>query len=478
MAFLLAFVGFTLAADPVEPSTVFGKEGTDFTFVVDSSQGLLPTAESLRAPIAGLISVLPERDRVALVAFHTRATTVLPPTEIDAKNRQSLMEQVKAIALPSAKETDLGSGAAEALELMVRKGAAPIQHIVVISDFCHNPSVQSPYDSGGRGCRSIRGSEGLTRRFRENSAGKRVIVDYVQVIRTGSTTAQEPTELQPILGTGGLDKDPLAFLTRARDELPRFRYRPVAEALLAAARVAVTVERPGSPTGPARLALRLPEGTTGTLEGLKASSGALSSTTLSLAPNGALDLAISPPAQVPFAILPRNEETSAPVTLEGELRLEPAEAWTALGLEPVQKGLSWTVDVPGSYTVGSWQRTGLLAVVVIASGTAAWGLRRVRRQPPRLGGSFSWRRGGDTRLPLEIDGQREIHVHVHPDGTLGTGPKSGSVLSIKKESPKHAYVETHQEGIEINSHRVGIGKHSVIPGATSFQFGEYRLTWE
>ena len=478
MVSLLAFVGFALAADPVEPSAVFGKEATDFTFVVDSSQGLLPTAESLRAPIASLIGVLPERDRVAIIAFHTRATSVLPPTEIDAKNRQSLMDQVKAMPLPSAKETDLGWGAAEALELMNRKGAAPIQHVVVISDFCHNPSVQSPYDSGGRGCRSIRGSEGLARRFRENSAGKRVIVDYLQVTRTGSTAAQNPTELQSVLGTGTVDKDAPGFLARAQAELPRFRYRPVAEALLAAARVAVTVEAPGSPTRAARLALSLPAGTSGTLEGLRASSGSLSSSTVALAPAGAVELELGRPGRAPFAILPREEKTSASVTLEGELRLEPAEAWTAMGLDPVQKGLSWTVDVPGSYTVGSWQRTGMMAVVVIASGAAIWGLRRQRRLPPRLGGSFSWRRGGDTRLPLEIGAQREIHVHVHPDGTLGTGPKTGSVLSIKKESPKHAYVETHQEGIEINSHRVGIGKHSVIPGATSFQFGEYRLTWE
>jgi hypothetical protein len=197
-----------------------------------------------------------------------------------------------------------------------------------------------------------------------------------------------------------------------------------------------------------------------------------------LAPAGELQLQLGAPAPVHFAILPREEKTNQSVTLEGELRLEPAEAWTALGLDPVQKNLSWTVDVPGSYTVGSWQRTGMVAVVVISGGAAVWGLRRLRRVPPRLGGSFSWRHGGDTRLPLEIGTLREIHVHVHPDGTLGTGPKLGSVLSIKKESSKLAYVETHQEGIEINSHRVGIGKHSVIPGATSFQFGEYRLTWE
>jgi von Willebrand factor type A domain len=478
MVSLLAFVGYTLAADPVEPSTVFGKEVTDFTFVVDSSQGLLPTAESLRAPIAGLIGVLPEGDRVALIAFHTRATTVLTPTEIDAENRQSLMDQVKGIPFPSAKETDLGSGAAEALERMSRKGAAPIQHIVVISDFCHNPSVQSPYDSGGRGCRSIRGSEGLARRFRENSAGKRVIVDYVQVTRTGSTSSRSPTELQPVLGAGSVEKDAVAFLSRAQTELPRFRYRPVAEALLAAAQVAVTVDSPGSPTRAARLALSLPPGISGTLDSLRASSGALSSSSVALEPAGVLELELERPARVPFAILPREEKISTSVTLEGELRLEPAAAWTALGLDPVRKGLRWTVNVPGSYTVGSWQRTGMMAVVVIASGAAVWGLRRLRRVPPRLGGSFSWRRGGDTRLPLEIGVLREIHIHLHPDGTLGTGPKSGSVLSIRKDSPKHAYVETHQEGIEINSHRVGIGKHSVIPGATSFQFGEYRLTWE
>ncbi len=478
MVSLLAFVGFVLAADPVEPSTVFGKEATDFIFVLDSSQGLLPTAESLRAPIASLIGVLPERDRVAMIAFHTRATAVLPPTEIEAKNRQSLMDQIKALPLPSAKETDLGAGAAEALELMSRKGAAPIQHLVVVSDFCHNPSVQSPYDSGGRGCRSIRGMEGLARRFRENSAGKRVIVDYLQVTRTGGTGAQNPTELQPVLGPGTVGKDPLTFLSLAQSQLPRFRYRPVAEALLAAARVTVRVQTPGSPTQTARLALSLPAGSQGTLEGLQASSGSLSSTTLGLAPDGELQLQLGAPGPVPFAILPREEKTNQSVTLEGELRLEPAEAWTTLGLDPVQKNLRWTVDVPGSYTVGSWQRTGMVAVIVISGGAAAWALRRQRRLPPRLGGSFSWRHGGDTRLPLEIGTLREIHVHVHPDGTLGTGPKPGSVLSIKKESSKLAYVETHQEGIEINSHRVGIGKHSVIPGATSFQFGEYRLTWE
>ena len=80
----------------------------DWYFVLDTSGEMLAVAQAARADLARLIEVIPEGDRVAVMAMHTRPSEALPLSAIDHFNRQTLMDKVATLDLTSAKDADLG----------------------------------------------------------------------------------------------------------------------------------------------------------------------------------------------------------------------------------------------------------------------------------------------------------------------------------------------------------------------------------
>jgi hypothetical protein len=164
--------------------------------------------------------------------------------------------------------------------------------------------------------------------------------------------------------------------------------------------------------------------------------------------------------------------------VEGELRLMPETAWSAMGIEPVQPTQTWDLVVPVTREIGDTKTTLALGVGFLgALGGLAVIVRRAFLRRP-LTGHFWWRHNNGPRETLHLSSLREANVMVFPDGNLGVGPPDKAILTIWKASKTEAFVEVKQDGIEINTRRVSKGRYPIVPGATSFQMGEYRLTWE
>jgi hypothetical protein len=163
--------------------------------------------------------------------------------------------------------------------------------------------------------------------------------------------------------------------------------------------------------------------------------------------------------------------------VSASLRLLPEEAWQAVGLKAEMPEQTWTVQVPVEQAVGdSRLLVGGVGVLLLGGLGAGFGLRRARRAP--LGGHFWWRRGGETRVQLEIERLQEAPIVVMPNGTVNIGGSKDAVFIIMRTGAKTAQVRVLRDGVEINSKPVAKGVYTVLPGATSFRFGEYRLSWE
>lgn len=471
---ILALSSLLWAQSPADlVSQTFGQQPADFIFLVDSSQGVLTQSQELVAPITALIQQLPDRDRVALLAYHTRTSEVVPMQTLTPEVRADMVARLPKIALPSANESDLGAVVAAATNLISRNDAARLVYVVVVTDFCHAPSVQSPYDGGGRDCRAMRGSEGLSTAWKQATAGRTVKVVYLPI---PGATGQKPDELKAILGNGEAPPGAVEWLSAFAKDPSTLRYGPIAQEWFKQALVQATVE--GEPEGSSvQIHLALPRPLQGELQNLKVEGGTVSSEAVLLNPDSAVEVTLTLPPP-PFTLLSSTQELELPVKLSGDLRLVPATAWSAVGLEPERGKQEWTVPVTLQRRVGSPAQTAVLGLSSLAALGLGGLVVRNRLMRRNLGGSWSWRKGMEPRQPLSVASQQQANIVILPDGSLGHGSSDTAILIIKRTSATNAFVEIKQEGVEINTRKVGKGKHPIVPGATSFQIGEYRLTWE
>jgi hypothetical protein len=179
------------AAQAQEPEKLvrdaFGSTSAEVIFLLDTSVGLSSSVEELKPKLAELVGLLPEGDRVTVLAVHTRSNEVFPTEKLTAANRVSIMDRLKKLNLPSANEADQGAAAAAVAGILERSGANPLRLVVWVSDFCHTPSIQSPWYSGGRGCQPIRNLELLSRQF-PDSPETWLSIHYLPIERSTPTS--------------------------------------------------------------------------------------------------------------------------------------------------------------------------------------------------------------------------------------------------------------------------------------------------
>lgn len=471
------------APAPVVPLEASGPP-VDWLFVLDTAGEMLPVAQATRADIAGLVEQLPEGDRVEVMVFHTRPGTALPPTTIKNGDRATLVQQIRDLELNSAADSDLGAGLAGIHAELTAAGASSSTLAFVVSRFCHDPTVSSEYDTGGHGCRTIRGLPTLV------GAGEKIRGEHDVLTRLFPAA---PKDKSP--DPGGLDAarqifaadvvrdQPFsAWLPTFREHLAAERLRPIVAGDVRRAQITSRVDDPGTATSPkAMIELAAPlKLLKMELTNVKVDGGTLDATTIELGPKATIPVGL-PEIRLPFALFPAKDTVNHELTLSADVSLEPADLLRDLGISTTMPRWSapLRVEVPREYGLPSpfgFLIVGGLALAGV--GGAVWW--RLRSLPRELGGTFHWRRGLGPRVELDIAHKPEIGLVVEGDA-LVAGPVGRAVLVFRVTGPRWrpiAEVEVRQAGVEMNRKAIPPGRHPVTPGAASFQFGEFRLVWE
>lgn len=491
---LLPLLPCALAADPAGEELVAAyaeaAPAADHMFLLDTSISMLPTAEAARADVARFVEAIPAGDTVEIVAFHTRPSIALPATKVTDEGRAELVARVRDLELNAAKDQDLGAGIAYATGSLNRTNAAPVQFLYVVSSFCHAPAFQSDWDSGGRGCRAIRGLERMTSDFREGR-GDRLLVTTLFPLAPVGREVYEPgvKAVEGVFSAAGettVASVPFAaFLDDVRAQIPVRRLRPLAAAEAARFAFGVAIERAptaADPTGVLRLTSGLQD-LDARLTGVRVDGhvGTEAPSELLLAPDATLPVAFELPLP-PVSLFPGTQTLEFPVTVRADGTLLPEAGLRAAGVDPARPGLEATTVVTISRTYGLPLHVAVLAVLgvfgVVGFATL---LVRARLAPRRLGGTFVYRKGSGPRRELDIAQLDEAGIVVRAEGELGVGRPRDAVLILRMRRPfftSYAEVEIRAKDVEINRKKVAPGRHRIVAGATSFQFGDYRLTWE
>ncbi|MDP2310100.1 MAG: hypothetical protein Q8P18_29050 [Pseudomonadota bacterium] len=464
-----------------------------WTIALQTSGDMRAVASAAREPIARLVESLPEGDLIEILVVHTRSSPALPLRTIDNAGRAALAAEVRALELPSAKSTDLGAALTAVAASITAAGADSSRLVLLVGSFCHAPPLESIYADGGFGCRTVRGFDKLDLSFDQGGDRGTVEATLFPVGSIGEPVHQPGVEevsafFAPAASVEVATEPFAAWVDAVRERLPNARLRPLARADAARLRLAVTVEQQpttDAPTGTLLLdsGLRLLgfEASRITLIGARTDAQVVH-----LAPTGSLPFSVDIPPP-PFSFVPRNDTVDIPVTLrlDGALQppaTSPPHTLEALGIAPGRPTLEAQVVVRAQrhYGLSPARSLGMGASVLLFASAGLLGLRR-RLRPLRLGGSFSYRRAGGPRQALAIDQLAEAHLVVLPDGSLGHGRREDALLVLRAERPlwnTHITAEIRSENAEINARPVMRGRHTVVPGATSFQFQDYRLSWE
>lgn len=464
----------------------------DWLFVLETGGESKAAADAARTDIAAFVEVVPEGDTVEIIGWHTRASIALPNTRVKDDGRAALVEQIRTLEFASAKDRDLGAALSAAASTLDRAGGGDVQFLFFTSNFCHAPTFASDWDSGGRGCRAVRGLDKIAKGFGEGREdGQPLLVTTLFPMPTPSTPVHEPgvDAARSIFDGAGdvmVSEEPLgAWLAEQRPQVAFTRVVPLARADAARLHLTARVVTPPTPTSP-RATLSLATGLRDLglrVDGLTVEGATTTAASpLALRPDGVVDVDL--PLGVPaFSLLPRSETLEFDVVLRGDGTLQPDTGLRAAGLDPSHPGLE--VRVPITLT-RSYGVSLPLALLVYGGGGMAllvggvW--LRGRLAPRRLGGAFVYRRGGGPRRVLDIHELDEAPIVVRPEGELGVGRPQDAVLILRMV---RTFLRTHAEveiragaEVEINTRRVTAGRHRIVAGATSFQFGDYRLTWE
>lgn len=458
----------------------------DWYFVLDTSGEMLAVAQAARADLARLIEVIPEGDRVAVMAMHTRPSEALPLSAIDHFNRQTLMDKVATLDLTSAKDADLGGGLSWAVHRLSAKTAADLSFMVMVGPFCHSPSVSSDFDSGGRGCRPIRGIEKIASSYAESRGARKVEATLLTLAPPGGVSDAVGVEAVRTVFPDAtvVDGKTVSFAAWAeafRKQLPLHRVMPLVNGDAGVAGLQLTVA--GAPTAENPVAQVIVSAGTQHL-GLHVRDLVINGVSYpesDLAPSVVHDIPISlPPA--PFQLWPGTETLEIPITATATGELLPADGLREVGVDPARPALTATATAKVVRDVGpSYLRLSTLSVLGVLFVSLASVYAQVRGRTAVLEGAFSYRRVGAARQALEVAGRSVVAICKGPDGELVIGPEDDAVVifrMVKSNKAGDAEIVVCREGVQVNSKPLGVGVHKVVPGATSVQFDEFRLTWE
>lgn len=490
-------------APPIlEPS----RSPASWTIVLQTTGGMRAVANATRDPIARLVESLPVGDTIKILAVHTRTSEALPLRTIDDAGRAAVAAEIRALELPSAKSTDFGAGLASVADSLTQAGESTSRLVLLVGDFCHEPPLESTYADGGFGCRGIRGFDKLNESF--DTGGNRATIGATLFPVGSASQKVQETGLAEIkaffepVGFAEVATEPFAvWIDAALKRLPSVRVRPLARADANRFALTATVQRQptiDNPTGTLLLDAGLQhlgfDASRITLEGARTDVQALR-----LRPTGSIPFSVDIPPP-PFSLVSRTDKVEIPLVLrvDGSLALPdqpiggpatqgaaasaPAQSLTAMGIPPERPGLEAKVTLLAERHYGLPPTVSLAMGTTVALFTGA-GLVAVRRRfkPLRLGGSFSYRQSGGARTPLAIEHLAEAPLCVLPDGSLGLGRREDALLVLRAERPLWNTVitaEIRTGNAEINARPAPRGRHAVVPGATSFQFQDYRLSWE
>lgn len=122
---------------------IFGGElpRADFVLVVDASLSMRPLIATLRQALPALVAELPEGDHLSVLRFSTTASPYIADRTIAADTRSALARELQQLAEPQSADryTDLEAAINRTLEELARPNFNPVQVVVFITDFCHEP---------------------------------------------------------------------------------------------------------------------------------------------------------------------------------------------------------------------------------------------------------------------------------------------------------------------------------------------------
>lgn len=455
-----------------------------YVFLLDTSEPMKATADGLRAEIAALAQAVPAGDSLEVIAFHTRPFVAVPRTVVTEAGRAALVARLTTLELPSGYDRDLGAGLSTLATELAAPGGPAFQHVFTVSNFCHAPSVLSPWSMSSRGCGPIKDQHKIGEAAATPMAEGRLSLHWFPV-KAGETpvyTAGAATAMKELGGelvTDGV----AAWLQNFRARLHATRPQPAAELDAHTATFTATLQTPADAAGHAELALH---NTAGVLD-LRVDHLVLTGATTSagesvlLAPDAILPIDLVVPAP-PWSLFPRSDTLDVKVTVSGQGHLEPTEALAIWGIEGSRRDLSTTLTVPVQRRYGLPLPAAISVLVGIFFGT---GLLSVfiqgKRLPLRLGGVLTARYRGGPRQTLEIADRKEAAIVLGTDGTVRLGAAEESTIILRVRRPLwnlYADVQIRAKGAEINGRPTDPGLHRIIQGATSFRIGDWRIAWE
>jgi len=462
-------------------------------FVLETTGTQLAGAQAARASIAALVSALPAGDWVQILTIHIRPTSALALTRIEDAGRTALADQIRALELTSARDfTDLGAGYAFAIQQLTKADGPTQSYVYLLGSFCHTPAINSEFSAGGSGCRAVRGSEKLVDAMKAGLTDRLVAATLFPVGSPPGFPVHEPgVALAEQVFPGSVrvdttatpfDKWMAAYVARLRLD----RLAPLVRSDVASAKLSARVVKGPTEDDPVAT-IELSAGTRfvgARLTNVRVEGAATPDfpAEIELAPRAQLAVPLSLPGSG-LALLPKTHQVELPVTISGDLSLLPGDGIKAMGLDPIRPAQSALAPVAYSYSTGILGLLVLLfgVVTLAVGGLAGFVLLRRRAMRLRLGGSFSYRREGGPRRALDISDLEEAFIGIGEDGEILAGKGRGAVLALRMlrdRNGAYAEVEIFTDGVEMNRKPARRGRHRVTPGAASFQFGGYRLSWE
>ncbi len=128
---------------------------SDYIVVIDRSGSMAKYWQETRAALRAFIDGVPDGDYVSIIFFAKSATNnrIIPRT-LTASSRRALFAELERIPPPGPTDggdefryTDLGEGLAATLDELNRPGASPLRFVFLLTDFKHDPSPASRFET-------------------------------------------------------------------------------------------------------------------------------------------------------------------------------------------------------------------------------------------------------------------------------------------------------------------------------------------
>lgn len=169
----------------------------DYVLVIDTSGSMKRLWSAVVRGAEVFIEAVPDGEHVSLVFFDTEASAsrVLPRT-LSGANRGDLLRELRALAAPSGRHTDLGSALEKTVAELVRPGANQLQFVFFLSDFSHDPAAASPFaarDPSAASWRDLAGRFALGR-------GERLLQTFALLLPLGGDVGRDLRLVESVLG--------------------------------------------------------------------------------------------------------------------------------------------------------------------------------------------------------------------------------------------------------------------------------------